>query len=164
MRNSKEITYLDTFCEGGYSYKDYLEWCEEYEVGAGEEGSEDYWRWIEEEKSADVECFFANMKFSDCNGACVVCVRLGLWWGRPEIEPTKFDSLTEAIKACMAGMDAVQVWGKDGVIYAHGMHHDGSNYFEIYPLTEKGIEKLENGERISIGNHWHTGKYPKYLY
>ena len=164
MKKNNEITYLDTFCEGGYCYQDYLEWCEENEVGADVEGGEDYWRWIEEMLADDVECFFTNMKYSDCNGPCVVTGTLGLWWGHPTIEPEKFNSLAEAIHECWDGCDAVQVWGKNGVIYVKGMHHDGSNYFEIRPLTERGRERLENGEPITIGNHWHTSKYPKYLY
>ena len=60
--------------------------------------------------------------------------------------------------------DAVQVTSKGGVVYVVAMHHDGRNCFEIRPLTERGIEKMREGEDICVGNHWHTSKFPKYLY
>lgn len=44
------------------------------------------------------------------------------------------------------------------------MHDDGRNCFEIRPLTERGAERMEEGEEICVGNHWHTGKYPEYLF
>ncbi len=164
MKKNREITYLDTFCEGGHSYQDYLEWCDEYEVGADVEGGEDYWRWVHDEIAVDVEEFFTNLKFSESNGPCVVSGRLDMWWGHPAIEPKKFNSLTDAVRACWDDADAVQVWTKNGVVFVKAMHHDGTNYFEIRPLTDRGVWMMNNGERVCLGNHWHTGKYPEYLY
>lgn len=146
-KNEREITWLDTYCEGGYSYEDYKQWCEDNEVGA------------------DVECLFENLKYSDCGKIPVVISgRLGLWWGRPTIEEVMCDSLGEAVKKCWGDCDAVQVTSKGGVVYVVAMHHDGRNCFEIRPLTERGIEKMREGEDICMGNHWHTSKFPKYLY
>lgn len=164
-KDEREITWLDTYCEGGYSYEDYKQWCEDNEVGADVEGSEDYWRWISEQLTDDVECFFENLKYSDSDKIPVVISgRLGLWWGGPTIENEMCDSLSEAVKKCWGDCDAVQVTTKGGVVYVVSLHHDGRNCFEIRPLTERGAEKMREGEDICVGNHWHTSKFPKYLY
>ena len=134
---AKKITYLDTYCEGGYSYEDYKEWCEECEVGVGEEGGEDYWNWIYENHANDVEDFFENLKYSKepgVNHPVVVTGTLGLWWGRPEISPTRFDCLFDAVRQCMDGADSIQVELEDGVVEVRTMHHDGTNVFEIRPV------------------------------
>lgn len=165
MKKNERVTWLDTYCEGGYSYEDYKQWCEDNEVGADVEGSEGYWRWIGEMIADDVECFFENLKYSDSDKIPVVISgRLGLWWGRPTIEEVMCDSLGEAVKKCWGDCDAVQVTSKGGVVYVVAMHHDGSNCFEIRPLTQRGREKMRKGEEICVGNHWHTSKFPKYLF
>ena len=139
-----EIVYLDTYCEGGYSYDEYVDWCHDMEIEPAEEQSEEYWRWIAQQIEDDVECFFENLKYAnDVNGECVVSGTLGLWDGRHEIEPKEFDTLEKAIKACWSNADYVTITGKDGVIYVEAMHHDGTNRFEI---------RKKDGE------------YPKYLY
>lgn len=165
-KQEREITWLDTYCEGGYSYEDYQQWCEDNEVGCGEEGGEDYWRWINEMLADDVECFFENLKYEKgvVQQPCVISGSLGLWWGSPSIEEVMCDSLSEAVKKCWGDCDAVQVTSKGGVVYVVAMHHDGRNCFEIRPLTERGAERMEEGEDICVGNHWHTGKYPEYLF
>ena len=166
MKKNERVTWLDTYCEGGYSYEDYKQWCEDNEVGADVEGGEDYWRWINEQLTWDVECFFDNLKHTKgiVQQPCVISGTLGLWWGKPAIKEVMCDSLGEAVKKCWGDCDAVQVTSKGGVVYVVAMHHDGDDCFEIRPLTERGAEKMREGEDICVGNHWHTSKFPKYLY
>lgn len=173
MKKNERITWLDTYCEGGYSYEDFVEYCkdqnwdmQEDELEIPAEYSASYWEWVREQIEDDVECFFENLKYTKgiVNEPCVISGTLGLWWGGPAIEEVMCDSLAEAVKKCWSGCDDVQVTSKDGVVYVVAMHHDGRNCFEIRPLTERGREKMRDGEDICVGNHWHTGKYPKYLY
>jgi len=138
-----ETVYLDTYCEGGYSYQDYLEWCEDYDLEPHAEDSDEYWHWIHMQIEDDIESFFENLGYSECNGPCVVSGHLGLWWGHPEIEPREFLSLTKAIKTCWDGCNDIRITGEDGVIYVEVLHHDGTNRFEIRP---------------------ESGEYPQYLY
>lgn len=159
---TKKITYLDTYCEGGYTYEDYKEWCEECEVGADVEGGEDYWRWIEENKARDFDDFMAEIR--TISGPVVVTGSLGLWWGRPEIAPTKFNSLNNAISQCIEGAEAIEVILENGVLTVKGAHHDGTNIFEIRPLTELGADRMDNDEKINVNSHWHCGKFGEYLY
>lgn len=172
MKKDKEITWLDTYCEGGYSYEDFVEYCKEQnwdmredELKIPEEGSAQYWEWINEQIAEDVACFFDNLKSSDCDKVPVVISgHLGLWWGRPVIDNEACVSLSEAIRKCWGSCDAVEVTSHGGVVVVRAMHHDGTNCFEIRPLTERGEAKMREGEDICVGNHWHTGKFPKYLF
>lgn len=166
MKNNGRVTYLDTYCEGGYNYEDYKQWCADNDLEPDAEGSDHYWDWINMCLCFDVECFFDNLHYT--TGAvqqpCVISGHLGLWWGEPQIENEMEANLGDAIYRCINGADAVEVYLYRGVVHVIGMHHDGRNYFEIRPLTDKGEMKMREGEDICVGNHWHTGKYPKYLY
>lgn len=153
MKNENEITYLDTYGEGGYSYEDFVEYCkdqnwdmQEDELEIPAEYSASYWEWVRAQIEDDVECFFENLKYTKgiVNEPCVITGTLGLWWGRPKVLPTKCDNLIEAVKMCWGDCDDVRVTGLDGVVYVDAMHHDGTNCFEIRPKSGK--------------------KYPKYLY
>ena len=164
-RNKKEIHYLNTYCEGDYSYQDYINWCEEQEKEPAEEGSQQYWNWIGQMVQNDVDDFFDNLKYSDCaKQSCVISGTLGLWHGRPGIEPVMTDNLEKAIRRCWDGCQDITVTLRDGVVHVEAMHHDGTNHFAIRPLTQRGEDRIRNGESISVSNHWHTGKYPEYLF
>lgn len=147
---SREITYLDTFGDGGYTYQDFEDYCKEQnwdmqedELEIPAEYSASYREWVEQNIEDDIECFFENLKYSDVNGACCVSGFLGLWDGRHEIVSKKFETLTDAVEACWGECDYVQVWLQDGTVYVKAYHHDGTNYFEIRPVN---------------------GEYPEYLY
>ena len=144
--NEKEIVFLDTYGEGDRSYSDYVEWCKEMGIEPAEEDSGIYWDWIRQEIDDDVECFFENLKYETgvTSKPCVITGSLGLWWGRPTIEPTECSDLAGAVRRCWGDCDAVKVTGLDGVVYVEAYHHDGTNHFEIRPKSGK--------------------KYPKYLY
>lgn len=165
MKKYKPITYLDTYCEGGYSYKDYVEDCEDNGIEPAEEDSNNYWSWIHMRVWGDVDDFFVNLRYTEWDKTpCVISGRLGLWWGEPVIENEMCDSLGEAIKKCWGSCDDIEVTLENGVVHVSAMHHDETNYFEIRPLTARGAEKMLEGEDICVGNHWHTFKFGKYLF
>lgn len=162
----KKITYLDTYNNDGLTYEDYKEWCKEMEREPCEEDSGDYYAWLRDEVDINIECFFSNLRYAKgvAQNRCVVSGRLGLWHGRPTIEPVMCEDLEEAIRKCWGRCDDVEVVLENGVIYVNAMHHDGTNCFEIRPLTARGAQKMLDGEEICVGNHWHTSKYGEYLY
>ena len=47
---------------------------------------------------------------------------------------------TEAIKDC----DYFKIWEEDNILNLKCSHHDGTNCFEIYVLTNEGLELYEN--------------------
>lgn len=93
----------------------------------------------EEEFDFEFECFMDNLLFSEYDTNCVVCGSLGLWYGRREICPEKFSSLSDAIRAALRSADYYEIKQVNGHIEVTAVHHDGRNYFEIYLLNEKGL-------------------------
>lgn len=47
---------------------------------------------------------------------------------------------TEAIEDC----DYYKIWEEDKVLNLKCSHHDGDNYYQIYVLTDEGLELYEN--------------------
>ena len=54
------------------------------------------------------------------------------WWGRPTIEPKKFDTLWDAIVACAQDVNDIIVTLEKGILKVQGLHHDGTNVFTIH--------------------------------
>ena len=74
---------------------------------------------------------------------------LGLWYGRPSIVPLVCEDIESAIRKCANNMDYVIVKQVNGHLEVTGIHHDGSNHFEIHILNDKGIrakELIEEGK------------------
>ena len=166
-KKNESVVLLDTYGEGGWCYADYVDDCQCNGVEPADDGSNAYWEWVSDRINMDIDDFFDNLRHcadESARRACVVTGELGLWWGKPDIAPTKFWTLEDAIRECWKGVDDVEIMLRNGVIEFVGKHHDGSNYFEIRPLTYRGAVKMDEGEEICVGNHWHTGKYPKYLW
>ena len=69
---------------------------------------------------------------------------LGLWNGRHAGGQTgKFERLfNEAVRDC----DYLHFYEENGHLFLECSHHDGTNYFEIKEITEKGQQYLENWE------------------
>lgn len=74
---------------------------------------------------------------------CVVCGSLGLWNGRHNIEAQSFNGIETAIMKCCKNVDSVIVKQINGHIEIDGMHHDGTNHFEIHFLNDRGINARE---------------------
>lgn len=66
----------------------------------------------------------------------------GLWWGRPRGGFTfdSFEEMTNAWNKC----DYIRLYDENGHFYIDAAHHDGTNYYEVKRLTDKGIEYLSN--------------------
>ena len=92
---------------------------------------------------------FANLKYSkNADKPCVITGSLGLWYGKPSIEPLVCEDIESAIRKCANNMDYVIVKQVNGHLEVTGIHHDGSNHFEIHILNDKGIrakELIEDG-------------------
>ena len=116
-KKEREVTWLDTYGDGGYTYEDFVEYCKEEnwdmqedELEIPAEYSASYREWVQQQIEDDVECFFENLKYTkEVNGRCVVSGSLGLWDGRPEQIGIHADrdqavkQLQAAIKAAISG-------------------------------------------------------------
>lgn len=127
----------------GYTYDEYVCFCEDHGIEPTEEGSTDFYEWAAEEARINWEEDVESIK--NCKGynvPVVVCGTLGLWNGMRKVGPVRVDSVSQAIGLCggqsIEEMDIVWV---DGAIMVYAYHHDGTNIFEISALNKKGLAK-----------------------
>ena len=125
-----------------YTQEDYEEWCEMNELEVGDEY--DFFEFCAEETQANFEADLGNIEScKEYNIPVVVEGTLGLWWGRPAIQPERYESVADAIHDCMERSDCHDVFAEynDGVITLNCYHHDGCNCFTIRALSKKGEAK-----------------------
>ena len=166
--SKKIFTLLDT--TEILEYADYVNFCEDNEITPEPEDSNDFWNWVNEERSLDIDDFLTNLRYAKINEEPVLITgSLGLWNGRKEIYPMLIESseyeqrkdgswkyknpaIMKAIQKCMNGMDDVKVEYANGEIVVHGYHHDGTNIFTIHKLSKKGkrtaFNANEKGKQI----------------
>lgn len=109
------------------------------EEGMDKENCLDYWDWVADTLSEDYEDLRHQVERIFPYEECVIVGSVGLWYGRRDIEPTKVRSVFKAIEKCCSNMDSVVIKQVNGHFEIKAGHHDGSNYFDIYLLNEKGI-------------------------
>ena len=85
---------------------------------------------------------FDNLDSNIYNDECVVIGSLGLWNGRKDINPTREDTLAEAIKHCCHNCDYSRIEIVDGYVEVTSAHHDGTNVFEIHILNKRGQKSI----------------------
>lgn len=133
---TNRVTYIDTYnLDDEYTYDRYVSECKDNGIKFGEEDSEDFYDWQAMMRDYDIEDFWDNLKYADF-GECEVSGSLGLWWGHPDIEPKRFDSLYKAVRACAESAWDLIVYLENGILYVDAMHHDGTNSFTIKPMIK----------------------------
>lgn len=128
----------------------YTEWFEEFKGYCMDkdidhtqynEDSERFLNWLYDTLSMDWDDLMTNIKCDRNNNVdCVVVGSLGLWDGRHNIDAKHFPTLDRAINACISGCDYIIITENEGVISIKGIHHDGTNNFEIHKLNDKGYD------------------------
>lgn len=172
--SKKQFTLIDT-TDLGLTYADYVDFCEANEITPEPEESNDYYNWLGEETNREIEDFFENLRYANCNETPVLITgTLGLWNGRKEIYPMMMESddyqtkdgkgrymkpaIYLAVQKCINGMDDFKVEVSEGEIIVHGYHHDGTNVLTINKMSTRGIEMahnyIENGKRLEPKSYW----------
>ena len=147
MEKNKTTYPKVVLCDTTYipDYIEYKEYCEENNCEPQAEDSQDYWDYVTEVRSMEYNDFISNMENStQSNKPCLLTGSCGLWNGKHEIIPHKFSDALSAIKKAYGSCDDLIVKQEDGIIKVKALHHDGSNRFEIVPLTEYGKESLKD--------------------
>ena len=123
-----------------YDIEDYYDWCDANGIKRGDDT--DFYYWCEDETQANYENDMWEIKHcKEYNVPVLVEGTLGLWWGRPSIQPERFECVADAIQKCISDCDYVEVEYNDGVLNVYTTHHDGTNCFTIKALSKKGIAK-----------------------
>lgn len=163
-KKSKQTVFplLDTRAQ--FEYKEYVEWCEDNELTVHEENSSEFFDWCNTESQRNYDSdreWLAECKIG--NRAFLVTGRLGLWWGKPEIDTQYSQGLLETIDKCI-GKDIEDVTVlldiQSGVIRVYAYHHDGTNMYELHLLNKNGERWAESceerGDEIKFNNKWWT--------
>jgi hypothetical protein len=75
--------------------------------------------------------------------AFIIFGSMGLWDGNHEIIPEKETGLMVILDKLIDGKDSIDISLVDGHIEFTGGHHDGSNSYNIYGITQEGEEIFE---------------------
>lgn len=135
---------LATTQADGFTYDDYCDWCECNEVEPAPDESHEFYAWCGEQANMCWEDDMDNIECDARYNVPVICAGyLGLWDGRHPIYAKRFDSVRDAIAACMGrDIEQMDVEYVDGAIMVRAYHHDGTNLFEICALNKKGQAKV----------------------
>ena len=96
--------------------------------------------------------------FNNTNKKWIIMGTVGLWTGNHKagIIFKDFDKMFyDATKDC----DYIKFYDKNGHFYFECSHHDGTNYFEIKEITQKGVEYLERWE-----DNWDDKRSEEYVH
>lgn len=151
MAKRIDITLYDNYDYDFDGYKESYQECYELTDEDMKDVSEnEIWDFINDSLAMEWDDLFANLKYSkNADKPCVITGSLGLWYGRPSIVPLVCEDIESAIRKCANNMDYVIVKQVNGHLEVTGIHHDGSNHFEIHILNDKGIrakELIEEGK------------------
>ena len=162
----KVVLYDTTYIP---DYEEYKKYCEENNCEPQSDYSKDYWDYVSDRCSMEYNDFIFNMENStQANKPCLLTGSCVLWNGVREIIPHKFSDALSAVKKAYGSCDELIVKQEDEIIKVEALHHDGSNYFEIHPLTEYGEKILKDdydGQPISCEvREEMVDKYDGYLF
>jgi len=125
-----------------------------------EEPSEDsIWNVINDEDSTNWECEKERLEeFFNDGSTWILRGTNGRWNGTFEAG-TIFTDFMDMYREAMTDCDYVHLYDENGHFYMQCSHHDGTNYYEIRKLTDKGIEYLKNWEE-----NWNDKRSERYIY
>ena len=122
----------------------WLETAEANDWEIPEDGPSDIQLWDEwyDQNEINWDDIEGEVKYHNEEGSYLIIASLGLWNGRFDGGKIIDGYLTEAIRACFE--DYNKVYWQDKNLKVEAIHHDGTNYFIIKKLTDKGIEFYNN--------------------
>ena len=95
-KHGKFIILTSEVEASGFTREDYEEWCKDNGITPGND--DDFYEYCAEETQLNYEADMDNIEScKQYNVPVVVTGTLGLWWGRPEIRPERFESVADAI-------------------------------------------------------------------
>ena len=127
---------------------------------------DDRFDWECEQKEQDIECLLMNLKYSKPikNRMCAIVGSVGTWRGRFEIEPTFCNNIVDAVYKCIDGCELRSIERIGNRIDISVYHHDGSNSFSIYFLSDIGEDRYLRNGNVSLKNKRNIFSIPKWVF
>lgn len=106
---------------------------------------EQAWNWLADNVRDDWYCIQHELGEIDKRSGCdrfIADGMCGLWTGNHRGGATR-TSLRELVDALCEGSDEWQVKIEDGEMYVYHHHHDGTNWYKVRGITDRGIDLIE---------------------
>ena len=164
--NKGTFTILTTD-DSGFTYEDYLAFCEDNDIKPGKKDSDLFYEWCRDEANANYDADLDNIKCcKQYQVPVIITGSCGLWDGRHTIVPVIEQSVYNAIQRCFGdSINDINVQFSDGSILVDAYHHDGCNSFTIRALSAKGQKKYHwLGECYDYNDNPSDTKRLPYLY
>ena len=142
-KEKKEIEIFDS--EREVSMEEIIDHCEANECEVPEEGSTAYWDIVGDFHQWECEDFRDDSLWRFKLGKCLVKGYAGLWTG--PAAGGKFIEVNRGGDLFFMDVDRVRVVidPEDGLV-VYGYHHDGTNRYVIYQVTERGEKYIARHE------------------
>lgn len=159
-RNTKWLLYSDDMDEMLGDIEERKEqYCECCEIEPDKIEDDAFQSWCE----ACMDGWWYDFKaFTQEDQICLFTANLGLWNGRKE--GGLIGKFHDLIGQATEEYNRIHYFPKDGHMELEAAHHDGTNYFKIYGLSEEGKQYVNNheyDEERMVHNHLlhNKGKY-----
>lgn len=170
MKEARERTIFDNYYSNerfenarDSLWENYQYGCIElpYEVKSPEDFSDsDIFDEMDFVSNIEWEEFQMDFKNFLINRTLVCTGSVGLWTGQHEGGTIIEDF--EDMKKLWSDCDYIHVFDKNGHLHVRCSHHDGTNYYELRELTQKGIDLYERHNWV--GDTWSDRKLYETLF
>ena len=125
-------------------YEDYAKMCSEEDVSPKPKDSQAYYDDIADRTDTELDDFKSNLEDSEYNKPCILTGYDELWNGQNTLCPVIYNSLLEGIEDIMrrADCDDWKIILTEGYLELRGLHHDGTNIYELHLLSAKGRKEI----------------------
>ena len=134
----KEIVIFSNYVDALLNEEEALELLKEKNEGEEEYTQNDILDYIYEEKRFEEECFLEEFGHFLSNNTFIVVGTCGLWYGNAE-GGTIINGISDFFRL-LKDCNFYKITDCNGHLLVQGSHHDGTNYFELKVLNNRGEE------------------------
>lgn len=130
------------------------------------DNEQDFYDWECTQKELDLADLLLNLKFAQPikDRICAIVGSVGTWRGRFEIVPTFCNNIVDAVYKCIDGCELRSIERIGNRLDISVYHHDGSNSFSIYFLSDIGEGRYLRNGNVSLKNKKNIFSIPKWVF
>lgn len=115
--------------------------------------------YINDDIQEDDYNFIESVRNSEYNfKSCIITGYVQKWDGKHNICPVETEGLLDAIYRCTDKMDGIIIKFVEDHLELECSHHDGTNVFQIYLLSEAGYDAYEDDCDVDFSNEKYHDK------